>query len=74
MAEKRKTVTSTAVKNRWNRKHYDRFTLTVYKGGGELIAQLAEPYGSKSEYIRRLINEDAKKRGFGDISGKIGGG
>lgn len=72
--EKRRTFTSTAVKNRWNAKHYDRFSVTVYKGSAEIVDKLAEPYGSRSEYIRHLINEDAQKRGFGDISGKLGGG
>lgn len=70
----RRTHTSSAVKNRWNQAHYDRFTVTIYKGAGEIIDKLAEPYDSKSEYIRHLINEDAKKRGFGDISEKLGGG
>lgn len=72
---KRKTQTSSAVKNRWNRNHYDRITFTVAIGSAQIIQQLADEMGlSRAEYLRHLIIADAKSRGNGDISPIIGGG
>ena len=61
---KRKTYTSPEVKDRWNRAHYDRIGLTVYKGGRAEVQALADDAGlSVSEYIRLAIKEKAEKDG-----------
>lgn len=71
----RKTYTSPEVKDRWNRAHYEQVQLRVAKGGRETVQQLALAAGmSTAAYLRHLIISDAKSRGFGDISAKIGGG
>lgn len=55
-----KTQTSTEVKNRYNRKHYDRMSFVVPAGSRELIKARAEELGvSVNEYIRQLIVADA---------------
>ena len=75
MATKRKTYTSPEVKDRWNRAHYDRVELRVYKGGKAEVQALADDAGlSVSEYIRRAAKEKAKKEGKSDVLGIRGGG
>lgn len=75
MATKRKTYTSPEVKDRWNRAHYDRIGLTVYKGGRKEIQTLADDAGlSVSEYIRLAIREKAEKDGKGEILQILRGG
>lgn len=72
---KRKTYTSPEVKDRWNRKHYDRIGLTVYKGGRAEVQALADDAGlSVSEYIRLAIREKAEKDGKSDILQILRGG
>lgn len=51
--EKRKTRTSSAVKNRYNEKAYDRINLVVPKGEKERIKEAAEKNG---ESVNGLIN------------------
>lgn len=55
----RKTTTSSAVKNRYNEKAYDRINLTVPKGGKAKIAAHAQAHGdaSTNAFIGRAINE-----------------
>jgi hypothetical protein len=56
---KRKTYTSTAVKNRWNQKHYDVVRFHVPKGALEEIHKIAERHGmSIAAYMRHLIIAD----------------
>lgn len=56
---KRKTYTSTAVKNRWNKKHYDTVRFHVPKGALEEVHKAAEVHGlSMAAYIRHLILAD----------------
>lgn len=72
---KRKTYTSPEVKDRWNRKHYDRIGLTVYKGGRAEVQALASDAGlSVSEYIRLAIKEKAEKDGKLEILQILRGG
>lgn len=56
---KRKTYTSTEVKARWNKKHYDSITFAVPKGAGDEITAIAKQNGmSRAAYIRHLILAD----------------
>ena len=72
---KRKTYTSPEVKDRWNKKHYDRIGLTVYKGGRAEVQALASDAGlSVSEYIRLAIKEKAEKDGKSEILQILRGG
>lgn len=50
----RKTVTSTAVKTRWNRKHYDRLSLFVKKGEKDHIKAYAQEHGMS---VNQLLND-----------------
>lgn len=50
----RKTYTSPKVKARWNRRHYDRFTILVKKGEREKIAEYAKSQGMS---VNGLFNE-----------------
>ena len=71
----RKTYTSPAVKDRWNRKHYDRLALTVPKGARSEVQELAESAGiSVSEYIRQAIREKAERDGKSEILQILRGG
>lgn len=71
----RKTYTSTEVKDRWNRNHYDQVMFRVGSGGKDVIKDLAEGSGlSVAAYLKHLIIKDAQERGNGDISAIIGGG
>lgn len=71
----RKTHTSSAVKDRYNRKHYEQIILRTANGGRAAIRQLAELHGmSVTEYIRHLVIADGERLGKSDISGIIGGG
>lgn len=75
MATKRKTYTSPEVKDRWNRAHYDRVELRVYKGGKAEVQALADDAGlSVSEYIRQAVKEKAEKDGKSDILVILRGG
>ena len=56
--------TSSAVKNRYNEKAYDRINLTVPKGQKEAIKEYAESKGeSVNGFINRLIDAEVKKEG-----------
>ena len=56
---KRKTRTSTAVKNRWNKKHYDQVAFHTPKGGAEELRTIAAARGmSVASYLRHLIIAD----------------
>lgn len=46
--------TSTAVKTRWNKKHYDRLAVMVPKGRLDTIRRYAEEHGTS---INGLIND-----------------
>lgn len=71
----RKTYTSAAVKDRWNKKHYDRMAFHCKKGGGELMKELATENGQTfAEYMRTLVIQDAQKRGRNDVVEFFGGG
>lgn len=51
--------TSTAVKNRWNKKNYDSFYVRVKKGQKQVIADHAASKGlSLNGYINQLIKSD----------------
>ena len=50
----RKTVTSTAVKTRWNNRHYDRLSLFVKKGEKEKIMAYAQSQGLS---MNQLLND-----------------
>lgn len=72
---KRKTYTSSAVKNRWNKKHYDSVSFQCKKGGKDLIKELAEAHGlSLSKYLQDLVRQDALRRSRSDIAEFFGGG
>ena len=71
----RKTYTSSAVKDRWNRKHYDRVPVYVQKGGKDEVKALADLAGlSVSEYVRMAIREKAEKDGKSEILQILRGG
>lgn len=54
--------TSTASKNKYNAKAYDRINLTVQKGQREAIRAYAEAQGlSVNGYINKLIEQDMKQ-------------
>ena len=55
--------TSSAVKNRYNSKVYDRINLTVKKGNKEALQAVAESIGIKSvnEFINLAIEEKIKR-------------
>lgn len=75
MTTKRKTYTSSEVKDRWNKKHYDRLPVYVQKGGKDEVKALAERAGlSVSEYVRMAIREKAEKDGFSDTLVILRGG
>ena len=70
----RKTVTSSEVKTRYNRKTYDYITAPIHKGAKALIQERAMQQGlTVSGYIKHLIIADMQEE-FPDISAKIGGG
>lgn len=72
---KSKTHTSSQVKARYNRSHYDSITFRAGKGSNEAISQLAQLRGmSKAEYIRHLIIADAKTLEKPELSAIVGGG
>lgn len=75
MATKRKTYTSPEVKDRWNRKHYDRVPIYVQKGGKDEVKALADLAGlSVSEYVRMAIREKAERDGKSEILQILRGG
>lgn len=71
----RKTHTSSAVKDRYNRKHYEQVNFRVAQGGRAALQELAELHGlSVNAYVRHLIIADGKKLGKPEISAILGGG
>lgn len=71
----RKTHTSSAVKDRYNRKHYEQLTIRTAHGGRAAIQELAELHGlSVTAYIRHLVIADGKRNGKPEISAILGGG
>jgi len=63
--KKRKTHTSTAVKNKWNSKAYDTLNIRVKKGQRESIKDYATSNGeSLNGFVNRAIDE-AMERGKG---------
>lgn len=70
---KRKTYTSNEVKDRWNRKHYDRMAVIIPIGSRDEIRSAAERRGmSTSAYIRSLLIRDMSENG--DESSFLRGG
>ena len=60
--EKRKTRTSSAVKNRYNEKAYDRINLVVHKGEKDRIKEAAEKNGeSVNSLINRVVMAEVEK-------------
>lgn len=58
--------TSSAVKNRYNDKTYDRINLTVYKGEKAIISEHAEKRGeSVNGFIQRAIKETMERDNAG---------
>ena len=54
----RKTVTSTAVKTKYNRRHYDRLTLLFPKGYKEKIREYATAHGlSVNGFVNKISRE-----------------
>ncbi len=71
----RRTKTSSEVKDRYNRKHYEQLTIRTAHGGRAAIQELAELHGmSMTQYIRHLVIADGQKCGKADISAILGGG
>ena len=56
--EKRKTVTSSTVKARWNRRHYDRLTILFPKGYKEQLCEFAKKHGLS---VNTVINLAARE-------------
>ena len=55
---KRKTKTSAAVKNRYNKKAYDRISVVVPKGMGEAFKQKCAELGvSQAQIIKQAVEE-----------------
>ena len=55
---KRKTKTSAAVKNRYNKKAYDRISVVVPKGMGEAFKQKCAELGvSQAQVIKQAVEE-----------------
>lgn len=72
---KSKTHTSSAVKDRYNRAHYEQITIRVGIGGKEVVQAMADYHGlSVTAYIRQLIIQDGRTHGNDDISAILGGG
>ena len=55
----RKTYTSSAVKTRWNNKHYDRIVLLLPKGDKDVLGRMTErKYGlTKNAYGNMVIRK-----------------
>ena len=52
----RRTHTATAVKTRWNNRHYDRLFLFVKKGTKEQINEYAQSQGmSTNQFINDIV-------------------
>lgn len=65
---KRKTFTSNAVKDRWNKKHYETLLVYVPIGAKSQIQELAKKNNiSVSEYIRQAIKEKAMSENNSNI-------
>ena len=72
---RRKTHTSSEVKDRYNRKHYEQIIVRTANGGRQAIQELAELHGlSVTAYIRHLVIADGERCGKRDISAILGGG
>lgn len=50
--------TSSAVKNKYNAKAYDRITIVVKKEATPKVKEHAEKYGGMSKYIKKLISDN----------------
>lgn len=51
--------TSSAVKNKYNAKAYDRITIVIKKNATDKVKERAESQGlTMSGYIKKLINDD----------------
>lgn len=60
--EKKKPRTSSAVKNRYNAKAYDRINLVVQKGVKERIKEAADKNGeSVNSLINRVVVEEVER-------------
>lgn len=61
---RRKTYTSSEVKNRWNAEHYDRVAIVIPAGARAELQAEAERHGqSVSAYVRSLILHNAHEEG-----------
>ena len=68
MEQKRKSKTSSAVKNRYIAKAYDRVNLTLYKGGKDIFSEHAKKRGeSLNSFIQRAMRQTMEQDG-GDVS------
>lgn len=66
-------MTSTEVKNRYNRKAYDQLNIRISKGKLEQVSNLAENVGlSVAELVRQGIDRIASENGYNTLFG--GGG
>ncbi len=64
----RKSNASTAAKNRYNAKNYDRVNLVMPKGKKEELQNYAEKRGeSLNGFINRSINETIERDGEGNV-------
>lgn len=71
----RRTTTSSEVKDRWNREHYDQIMFRTGNGGRAAIQAMAAYHGlSVSEYLRHLVIADAQQAEKPEISAILGGG
>lgn len=60
---KRKTVTSSEVKDRWNREHYEQVLIRVPNGARDELNAIAKARGmSVAAYIRHLVISDNKEK------------
>lgn len=63
-----KTKTSSAVKDRWNKKAYDELKLRVPKGQKETIQAAAEKRNmSVNAMINQLISNELQRLGFENV-------
>ena len=66
-------MTSTEVKNRYNRKAYDQLNIRISKGKLEQVSNLAENVGlSVAELVRQGIDRIASENGYNTLFGGRG--
>lgn len=71
---KSKTTTSTQVKARYNRKHYDVISIRAGRGSRAAVRSLAELRGlSMAAYIRALLIADANAADRPELAATLGG-